>query len=65
MKEAVVVDAVRTPFARAGAKGVLKDITHVDMMVPLLKTIIERNKLNPELIDEIIQIGRASCRERV
>jgi len=53
MTEAVVVDAVRTPFARAGGRGVLKDITHVDLVVPLLKAIVERNKLDPNLIDEI------------
>jgi acetyl-CoA acetyltransferase family protein len=53
MQEAVVVDMVRTPFGRAGARGVLKDITHVDLVVPLLKTIVERNKLDPNLIDEL------------
>ncbi len=52
MTEAVVVDAVRTPFARAGARGVLRDITHVDLVVPLMKAIVERNKLDPNLIDE-------------
>ena len=52
MTEAVVVDAVRTPFARAGGRGVLKDITHVDLVVPLLKAIVERTKLDPNLIDE-------------
>src|SRR3989304_374968 len=53
MQEAVIVDAVRTPFGRAGARGNLKDITHVDLVVPLLKAIVERNKLDPNLIDEI------------
>ena len=52
MTEAVVVDAVRTPFARAGGRGVLKDITHVDLVVSLMKAIVERNKLDPKLIDE-------------
>jgi len=52
MPEAVVVDAVRTPFARAGGRGVLRDITHVDLVVSLMKAIVERNKLDPNLIDE-------------
>jgi len=52
MQEAVVVDAVRTPFARAGGRGVLKDITHVDLVVSLMKAIVERDKLDPNLIDE-------------
>ena len=57
-KEAVLVDAVRTPFGRAGNRGVLKDITHVDFMVPLMKAIVERNKLDPNVIDEF-SVGSA------
>ncbi len=53
MREAVVVDMARTAFGRAGARGVFREITHVEMMVPLLKAIIERNKLDPNLIDEV------------
>lgn len=53
MREAVIVDMARTAFGRAGARGVFREITHVEMMVPLLKTIIERNKLDPNLIDEV------------
>jgi acetyl-CoA acetyltransferase family protein len=68
-KEAVLVDAVRTPFGRAGARGVLKDITHVDFMVPLMKAIVERNKLDPNLIDEIslgsAQLGGMLTRSRM
>jgi acetyl-CoA acetyltransferase len=52
MTEAVVVDGIRTPFGRAGGRGVLKDITHVELVVSLLKAIVERNKLDPNLIDE-------------
>jgi acetyl-CoA acetyltransferase family protein len=52
MTEAVVVDGIRTPFARAGGRGVFKDITHVDLVVALMKAIVERNKLDPNLIDE-------------
>jgi len=54
MREAVVVDMVRTPFGRAGEKGVFRDITHLELMVPLLKAIVERNKLDPKTIDETI-----------
>jgi len=45
---------VRTPFGRAGEKGVFRDVTHVELMVPLLKAIVERNKLDPKTIDETI-----------
>jgi acetyl-CoA acetyltransferase family protein len=53
MREAVVVDHVRTPFGRAGVRGVFREITHVELMVPLFKAIVERNKLDPSLIDEV------------
>ncbi|MFQ6019749.1 MAG: thiolase family protein [Dehalococcoidia bacterium] len=54
MREAVVVDMVRTPFGRAGQKGVFRDITHVELVVPLLKAIVERNRLDPARVDEIV-----------
>ena len=53
MREAVVVDMARTAFGRAGARGVFREISQVEMMVPLFKAIIERNKLDPNLIDEV------------
>ncbi|MBI1886497.1 MAG: thiolase family protein [Chloroflexi bacterium] len=54
MRDAVVVDMVRTPFGRAGNRGVFRDISHVELVVPLIKTILERNKLDPSQVDEII-----------
>ncbi len=54
MREAVLVDMVRTPFGRAGQRGVFRDITHVDLVVPLLKQILERNKVPAEDVDEIL-----------
>jgi acetyl-CoA acetyltransferase family protein len=54
MRDAVIVDMVRTPFGRAGEKGVFRDVAHVELMVPLLKAIVERNKLDPSTIDETI-----------
>src|SRR5207245_11142843 len=54
MREAVVVDMVRTPFGKAGQRGVFRDVTHVELVVPLLKSILERNKVAPEEVDEIL-----------
>ena len=59
MKEAVIVDACRSPIGRAGDRGVYRAIGFIDLMVPVLKGIIERNKLDPNLIDEIV-IGSAA-----
>lgn len=53
MREAVIVDACRSPIGRAGDRGVFRAIGHIDMMVPVLKAIVERNKLNPAMIDDV------------
>jgi len=57
-KEAVIVDACRSPIGRAGDRGVYKAIGYADLMVPLLKAIVQRNRLDPKLIDDIC-IGSA------
>ena len=54
MREAVVIDMVRTPFGRAGQRGVFRDVTHVELVVPLLKSILERNKVGAEEVDELL-----------
>jgi acetyl-CoA C-acetyltransferase len=54
MREAVVIDMVRTPFGRAGQRGVFRDITHVELVTPLLRSILERNKVAPEEVDEVL-----------
>lgn len=53
-KEAVVVDAARSPFGRAGEKGVLKDATYRELLLPVLRVLLERNHVNPAEIDDII-----------
>jgi acetyl-CoA C-acetyltransferase len=54
MREAVVIDMVRTPFGRAGQRGDYRDITHVELVTPLLKTILERNNVAAEEVDEVL-----------
>ena len=54
MREAVLVDMVRTPFGRAGQRGAFRDITHVELVVSLLKAILERNHLSAEEVDEVL-----------
>jgi acetyl-CoA C-acetyltransferase len=53
MREAVIVDHVRTPFGRAGVRGIFREITHLELMVPLFKAVVGRNHLDPGLIDEV------------
>jgi acetyl-CoA acyltransferase len=50
--EAVIVDAVRTPMGRRD--GMLKNWHPVDLLGHTLRGLVERNHLNPELIDDVI-----------
>ena len=52
MANAVIVDAVRTPVGRRN--GVFKDIHSVDLAAIPLEALIERNNLDPALIDDVI-----------
>jgi len=52
MREAVIVDAVRTPVGKR--EGSLKGWHPVDLLAHTLKTLIERNRLDPVLIDDVI-----------
>jgi acetyl-CoA acetyltransferase family protein len=70
MKEAVIVDALRSPIGRAGDRGVYRAIGPNDLMVPVLKAIIERNKLDTNLLEEVVigsaaTIGNAMTRNTV
>jgi acetyl-CoA acetyltransferase family protein len=61
MKEAVIIDACRSPIGRAGDRGVYRAISGRDLMRPVLRTIVERNKLDPGLIEDIV-LGSAAGR---
>ncbi|MCI0678247.1 MAG: thiolase family protein [Actinobacteria bacterium] len=52
MRNAVIVDAVRTPVGRRN--GVFKDIHPVDLASIPLQAIIERNELDPGLVEDVI-----------
>jgi acetyl-CoA acyltransferase len=51
-REAVIVDAVRTPVGRRD--GMLKDWHPVDLLAYMLKGLVERNGLEAALIDDVI-----------
>ena len=62
-KEAVIVDAIRTPIGRRN--GHLKDWHPVDLMAEVLSFLVERNAFKAELIDDVIigcvsQVGEHS-----
>jgi len=54
MREAVLIDMIRTPFGRAGQRGVFRDISHVEMVVPLMKNVLDRNNVGGEEVDEVL-----------
>ena len=52
MPTAVIVDAVRTPLGRRNGK--LKDTHPVDLAAHTLQALVERNGLDPALVEDVI-----------
>jgi len=52
MRDAVIIDAVRTPIGRRG--GALKDVRPDDLAAHVLRSIVERNRLRPALVDDVV-----------
>ncbi|HSJ83248.1 MAG TPA: beta-ketoacyl synthase N-terminal-like domain-containing protein, partial [Acidimicrobiia bacterium] len=52
MSNAVIVDAVRTPVGRRN--GVYKDYHPVDLASRPLEALVERNNIDPSMIDDVI-----------
>jgi acetyl-CoA acyltransferase len=52
MATAVIVDAIRTPIGRRN--GALKDVHPVDLASTVLEALIQRNDLDPALVEDVI-----------
>ena len=52
MPEAVIVDAVRTPIGKR--KGSLADVHPVDLSAAVLRALVERTGIDPELVDDVL-----------
>jgi acetyl-CoA acyltransferase len=52
MPTAVIIDAVRTPLGRRN--GALKDVHPVDLASLTLDSLVRRNDLDPELVEDVI-----------
>src|SRR4029079_1006258 len=52
MPTAVIVDAIRTPLGRRNGK--LKDVHPVDLAAHVLRAVVERNGVDPELVEDVI-----------
>jgi acetyl-CoA acyltransferase len=54
MRRAVVVDIVRSPFARGRAGGALDGVHPVDLYAQTLHALVERTGVDPALIEDVI-----------
>ncbi|MFF3493398.1 thiolase family protein [Streptomyces sp. NPDC002795] len=54
MRDAVIVDAVRTPVGKGKPGGALSGIHPVDLSAHVLKALAERNGLDPATVDDVI-----------
>ena len=54
MSHAVIIDAVRTPIARAHAeKGFFRDVRADDMSADIISALLTRNKIAPDKVEDI------------
>ena len=65
MREAVIIDAVRTPLGRGKKNGALAGRHPVDLAAEPLKALIQRTGLDPNLVEDVImgcvsQVGEQS-----
>ena len=65
MREAVIVEAVRSPLGRGKQTGALYPIHAVDLAAHTLKAVVERAKIDPALVEDVImgcvsQVGEQS-----
>ena len=54
MRDAVIVDAVRTPVGKGKVTGSLAPVHPVDLLAHSLRALAERTALDPALIDDVI-----------
>ncbi|RDI46843.1 thiolase-like protein [Nocardia mexicana] len=54
MRDAVIVEAVRTPIGKGKANGALHPVHPVDLLAHSLREVVRRTGIDPELIDDVI-----------
>ncbi|MGH6798968.1 MAG: thiolase family protein [Roseiarcus sp.] len=54
MRRAVVVDVVRSPFARGRAGGALEGVHPVDLYAQTLRALVRRTGVDPGLIEDVV-----------
>ena len=54
MRDAVIVEAVRTPIGKGKPNGALAHVHPVELLAHTLRTLVERSGVDPALIDDVI-----------
>jgi acetyl-CoA acyltransferase len=54
MTDAVIVDVIRTPSGRGKPGGQLSAIHPTDMLAQVLRALVERNRLDPGEVDDVV-----------
>lgn len=54
LRDAVIVEAVRTPVGKGRQGGALADVHPVDLLAHSLSALIERTGIDPALVDDVI-----------
>ncbi|MEU6092459.1 thiolase family protein [Streptomyces sp. NPDC047085] len=54
MRDAVIVEAVRTPIGKGKPNGSLAHVHPVQLLAHTLRTLVERSGVDPALIDDVI-----------
>jgi acetyl-CoA acyltransferase len=54
MQNPVIVDAIRSPMGRAKKGGGLADVHAVELLSQILAALVERNRLDPGQVDDVI-----------
>ncbi|WP_431953962.1 thiolase family protein [Nocardia lijiangensis] len=54
MRDAVIVEAVRTPIGKGKPNGALHNVHAVDLLAHSLREVVERSGIDPALIDDVI-----------
>jgi acetyl-CoA acyltransferase len=65
MKQAVIIDACRTPVGRAHAeKGVFRDVRSDDMAVAVVRALVERTGIDPAIVEDVVLGNTQQTREQ-
>lgn len=54
MRDAVIVEAVRTPVGKGKSNGALAHVHPVELLAHTLRSLVERSGVDPALIDDVI-----------